>query len=278
METKNDTKTVTASSNPQLANKLVAEAMSSVEQEAMVQAPTSSVPLPPDTTVKLPGGLLDPFDGLTDTAEIRELKGSDEEAISKISDTGKALLTILERATVKIGDKPANSETLDSLLAGDREMLLLSIRKVTFGNTVTLGPGACPLCQQEQTFVVDLDKDVTVKSVTNEDRYFTVDCKVGKVEVSLPTGVTQKNIVTSSNKTLAELDTILLKGCIMSINGAPVMSIDQVRNLSIMDRRAILDAIITRNPGPQLGDIKKPCSACGQEVPLPLTLADLFRE
>lgn len=268
------TQKVTTAEDPRLATQLVTEAIQAVNQEVVPQE--AEIQLPPDTTVDLPGGLFDPIDGTINTAEVRELNGADEEAISKSQDMGKGLLTILERATVKLGDKKPTREDLDSLLAGDREMLLLAIRKATFGTTIKLGPGACPDCGEEQFFEVNLTKDVKVKKLENDERSFAVDCKVGEVRVNLPDGSTQKEIVNSTNKTAAELDTILLNSCIATINGLPVMSVQQVRDLSINDRRKILSAISDRNPGPQLSEIKKNCQACGQEVPLPLTLADLF--
>ena len=102
-------------------------------------------------------------------------------------------------------------------------------------------------------------------------------CKAGEVVISLPKGAAQKAIVASSTKTSAELDTILLKHCIISINGRPVLTTDDVRNLSLKDRRDILQQISDRNPGPQLDKLSKECSSCNQEVKLPLTLADIFR-
>ena len=107
------TETIRATDNPALANKLAAEAIS--DREVAAPAPKVEIPLPPDSVVELPGGLFDPFDGVTTTAEIRELTGADEEVIARIGDPGKALLTILERATVKVGDKKADKETLDAL-------------------------------------------------------------------------------------------------------------------------------------------------------------------
>jgi len=269
------TETISASSDPTLANKLVNQALS--EQEVVVAASKTEIPSPPDTQVELPGGLFDPFDGLTTTVEIRELTGADEEQLAKILDAGKGLLSILEKATVKIGDKPADKETLDSLLAGDREMILLAIRIATFGPDVKVGP-MCPNCGEAKTFEIDLEKDVEIKKLNEEDREFTVTCKVGTVVLNLPTGTTQKALVNATNKNSAELDTILLKGCMASINGVPVMSVQQIRDLSIKDRRTLLEEISNRNPGPQLSEIKKTCSSCEQEVSLPLTLADLFRE
>jgi len=268
------TKTVNAALDPSVANKLATEAMS--DQEATVKAFKPDVKLPPATDVELPGGLMDPFSGLIKTAEVRELNGADEEAISKMVDPGRALLTILERGTVKIGSEKVTEPLLDSLYAGDREAILLAIRKATFGSDVKLGPAPCPSCGEEQVFEVDLDKDVPVKTLEGPGE-FTVDCKVGEVRVTLPKGSAQKAVITSSNKTAAELDTIILNNCVLSINDTLVISPAAVRNLSIMDRRKILEEITDRNPGPQLSEIKVSCQFCGTEVPLPLTLAELFR-
>ena len=271
-----DQNTISASANPALANQLAEEAMSAA-QEPAAPAIKAEVQLPPETEVKLPGGFLDPFEGLIDTAEIRELNGADEEAISKINDPGKALMAILERATVKLGAEAATKASLDALLAGDREQILLAIRNATFGPEVKIGPGACPFCGEMQTFTIDLAKDVEIRTLKDEDRVFTVSTASGEVKVKLPSGDTQKQIINSVDKTSAEIDSIILMGCIISLNDSPVVSMDQVRKLSVATRRKLLDAISTRNPGPQLSELSKPCQSCGQEVPLPLTLADLFR-
>ena len=268
-----NTTTITAEQNPALLNKLAEQAMS--EQEATIAAVKPEVQLPPSPDVELPGGLVDPISGVITTAEVRELNGADEEAVAKINNIGKSLLLILERATVKIGDEPSSKELLDALYAGDREMLLLAIRKITFGSDVKVGPGSCPSCNAEQIFDIDLDKDVPIKTLKG-DRQFTVKCKVGDVDMVFPTGSTQKEMVASNDKTSAELDTILLKNCVKAINGTPVLNPEVVRNLGLKDRRTLLNEITSRNPGPQLGAITKECQSCGQEVPLPLTLAELF--
>ena len=268
--------TINAAQNPALANQLASNAIALAEQEAAVAKPKAKVTLPPDPVVELLGGVEDPLSGTITTAEVRELTGVDEEIISKITDTGKSLLTILERATVRIGSEPATPELLDVMYAGDRELLLLKIRNVTFGAEVKMGPGSCPECGQEQIFKLDLENDVPMKKLEG-GREFEVSCKVGKVLVTLPTGHTQKAIVTSSNKTTAELDTLLLRNCIKSINGNTDITFDMVRGLSLKDRKEILSEITNRNPGPQLSDIKGKCQSCDSEVSLPLTLADLFR-
>ena len=266
---------VSAIDNPNLANQIVDEALGRVEKEAA--KPRVKIDTPPDTMVELCAGIQDPFNGLITNAEVRELNGADEEAIAKAADTGKALLTILERATVKLGGKPADSETLDMMLSGDRELLLLTIRRVTFGDEITFEGNLCSKCTDTQKITVDLNKDVPLRKLEG-DRTFTVKGKSGVFELMLPNGSVQKQLVNSANKTTAELDTLVLKGCVKSINGNPVIDADSVRQLPIKDRRDILKAISDRNPGPQLNDVTKSCPNCGSEVPLPLTLADLFQE
>jgi len=282
-----DMNTISASENPELAKQLISAALSmpleegETKPEVLEEVEESSAPkvaLPPSGDVELLAGLYDPFTGETTLrAEIRELNGDDEEALSKIKDYGRSLLAILQRGTVKIGDTPCTPDVLDSLLSGDREYLIMKIRSVTFGSTLDL-KGACPHCEAEQNFVVDLDEDVKLDRLKDSQvRSFKVDCKIGEVAFDLPDGSVQKKLITSVDKTPAELDSILLKECITSINGSPILDPNQVRKLGMQDRRTILKAIIDNNPGPDLSAISKNCLDCGQEVPIPLTLADLFR-
>jgi len=272
--------TINAAENPQLANQLLEDVNKLVSQEVAGSIPEVVIPSLPDTTVTLAAGLIDPFAGtVSTTAEVRELNGADEEAIAKLSDPGKALLAILERATVSIGEEPATKQLLGSLLAGDREALLLAIRKATFGSEVEVST-VCDKCPELQTFKIDLDKDVEVKKLEDpiRDRRFTVELKAGLAKVNLPTGDVQTQIINATDKNSAELDTMLLAACVTEIGDQPVLNANRIRTLGITDRRLLLDEIAKRNPGPQLSEIKKACGTCGQEVYLPLTLAELFRQ
>lgn len=272
--------TIKAAENPQLANQLLEDVNKIVNQEVMGSVPEVVIPSLPDTTVTLSAGLIDPFEGtVSTTAEVRELNGADEEAIAKLSDPGKALLAILERATVSVGGQPATKQILGSLLAGDREALLLAIRKATFGSEVEVTT-VCDKCPELQTFKIDLEKDVEVKKLDDplRDRRFTVELKAGLAKVNLPTGDVQTQIINATDKNSAELDTMLLVACVTEIGDQPVLSPNRIRTLGITDRRLLLDEIASRNPGPQLSEIKKACKNCGQEVSLPLTLAELFRQ
>jgi len=157
--------------------------------------------------------------------------------------------------------------------------LLLAIRKATFGSEVEVST-VCDKCPELQTFKIDLDKDVEVKKLDDpiRDRRFTVELKAGPAKVNLPTGDVQTQIINATDKNSAELDTMLLAACVTEIGDQPVLNANRIRTLGITDRRLLLDEIAKRNPGPQLSEIKKACGTCGQEVYLPLTLAELFRQ
>lgn len=250
-------------------NKL-AEGLTAGPQVIATEAPAS-------TTVQLPGGYITPERAVVRTAEVRELNGLDEEAIAKAGSTAKALMTVLERGLVSIGDKPATRDDLSALLSGDRDAILLGIRKVTFGNTSEF-VGFCNQCEQPREFEVDLTKDVEVKELENPlaERTWKVKIKAGYATLSLPNGLTQRKVMENANKTVAELNTLILNGCLVSVNDSPITP-STVLELGISDRETLIKEIVEKNPGPRLGEVSKACQACGEEVDLPLSLAALFR-
>ena len=81
----------------------------------------------------------------------------------------------------------------------------------------------------------------------------------------------------NADKTAAEINTLLLSGCVISVNGTPSMGAHTVLSLGMTDRASIVDEIIENNPGPRLGEVKKACKACGEDMSLPLSLLDLFQ-
>lgn len=252
----------------ELINKFAEQATREPLSDVKTKAPSKP-------TVTLPGGFI--RDGeVVKTAEVRELTGVDEEAISKASTTGKALNLLLQRGLVSIGSKEATLEDLDLLLSGDRDALLLGIRRVTFGDTVEFETG-CFNCSERQVVSVNLIDDIPVRELGNKERSWVIDTKSGPVEVALPTGITQKKLLENTDKTSAEINTILLAGCVLSVNGTPSMGASTVLQLGMADRSKIVQEIIDRIPGPRLGEVVKTCKACGEDISLSLSLVDLFR-
>ena len=253
----------------ELVNKYAQELSQEPELKVETQAPAGP-------EVKLPGGLV--VDGqLVTTAEVRELTGLDEEAIAKAATTGKALSILLQRGLVKIGDKAATAEDLDNLLSGDRDAILLGIRKITFGDTVKYNM-TCPNCVVTQDVTISLTDNVPVKTLDNQlERTWRVETNKGYVTVSLPTGATQKKLFENVDKSAAEINTMLLAGCVLSVNDVPSMGASTVLNIGIGDRAKIIDEVLSRNPGPRLGEVTTDCQACGETIAFPLSLVDLFR-
>lgn len=265
-----------AAANPDLANAVIQDVMAPTVDETEELAETVELQSPEDHTFELPGGYV-AFDGsITTTAEVRELTGRDEEALARLKATEKVLQEILTRGVVRIGSDKPSPEILDSLLSGDRDYLLLRIFAATFGRTVDVRP-YCTNCQRVHEAQIDLLTDVDVKTLSSAyDRRVTVAISKGEATADLPNGATQRKMVSAIDKSVAELSSVLLENCVVQINGTPVINPSQVLDLSIRDRRAISEAIINNNPGPQLQEVSVACE-CGRDLEVPLSLAALFQ-
>ena len=237
--------------DPNLVAKLAAQM--NAEQPTAKEVKTTP---PQSTQVDLPAGFINSAGTLVRTAEIRELNGLDEEAIASASDSGRALMAILQRGVVKLGETKATPESLDSLLIGDRDALLLAIYRLTFSNEA-LYEVDCHGCGAHIVNAVDLSTDVTIKGLDDPiaDRTFTVDTRNGLAVVALPNGITQKRLFEASTASTAESVTLILSGCLISLNGQPSMGVSTALNLGIADRSNIISEIYSRNPGPRLGEI-----------------------
>ena len=254
----------------ELINQFAKKAMEEPAVEITTRAPS-------DSEVHLYGGYIT-SEGLVRTAEVRELNGEDEEIVSKTGSTAKALNALLERGLVKIGNEELTRDHLDQLLSGDRDSILIGIRCVTFGRNLNVVV-RCSNCNDQQNVSIDLVKDVPYRELKDpiNDRVWSMETKKGTVTVALPNGVVQKKLMDNIDKTAAEVNTLLLSGCITSLNGSPSVGARTALLLGMADRNIIIDEILERNPGPRLGEVKKTCQACGEDIPLPLSLTDLFR-
>lgn len=266
--------TINAANNPGLANKLIQDAM---VEETVPQEP-AKIKTPSEVVVHLPGGYISPDGEVYRTAEVRELNGRDEEAIVRATSWAKAMVLILNRATVKVGPVASSEQVLDNVLAADRDAIMVGIYRATFGDDVELG-AVCSGCNEVKTVSVDLTEDVKLKVLADplEDRVFKVSGKNAEYTVKLPEGKVQRELAGSTDKTTSEMDTILLEYCVLEINGKPVLGKSQIQLIGLSDRRAILAEILEKNPGPQFDDITTICPDCGGEVVVPINVGALFR-
>ena len=244
-------------------------------QRAMeAPAPVIETQAPSHSEVTLLAGAV--INGVLATeAEVRELNGADEEAIAKAGSIGKALNVVLSRGVSSIGGAPVTESALESMLAGDRDNLLLAIRRVTFGNNIETDID-CPECLSPTHINIDLTKDVPVRPFNGQWRW-DIETKLGTVTVGYYNGLTQKRLMDNLDKTAAELNSVVLAGCIQAVNGQPVIASEVAKAMGIADREKVLKSVLDTAPGPRLLEVTKACEACGKTLYLPLSLASLFR-
>lgn len=266
-----------AGSDPALANKIINDILNGTVPREEEPETVHTIQGHPETVITLPGGYITVTGEVVTEVEIRELTGRDEEAIAKVSSLASTLQTVLQRGIVRVGNEPVTEQTLDLMLAGDRDWILLNVYAVTFGDEITLTP-YCSSCSERVTIKANLTEITpNVRLDDPYNRHFPVKTGKGTVMATVPTGRVQRALLIAGEKTGAELSTVLLKGCITQINDLPVLRDSQILDMSIRDRRKIAEAIMEKVVGPQLQDIKVTCPQCATTLEVPLSMAALFQ-
>lgn len=274
-----------ALANPGLAN---AEINSAIDKAGVSAAP--EIEDAPDDLVNLPGGLIRGGTAIR-TAQVRELNGSDEEALSRALQSGSIfhfMDTLIERGTVSVGGITANRDLLKSLLIGDRDELALAIRRVTYGQSMEIEQWICPACNGKSdisfTLTDDVIKRVALKDPA-EDGVFEVALRKGaKARVRLPNGADQDALFEDPNWTTAQRNTIMIARCVMTYTDTAGQQFNMAAfpsialNLTIPDRAKIIREITSRQPGPRYNEVKFTHEECQNEVTLALGVRDLFRD
>lgn len=268
-----ETNVVNAADNPALANKLVSEATKETKKQEK-----ATIVAPSETVVTLPGGYVTLDGEVITEVEVRELNGKDEEAIARSTSAGKVLTTILNRGTVRLGELEATEESLDQMLAGDRDAVLLGIYVATFGPEAELD-AYCSGCEDYKSVLINVNEDIETVKLDDpiEARKFMVSGKKHEYSCVLPTGKTQKELLLNGDKTMAELTTVLLSGVVRAIDGRSIISRNQIQEIGLADRRIIADEIAKRTFGPVVDKVEAECPDCGGKVVTPISIGTLFR-
>jgi hypothetical protein len=181
---------------------------------------------------------------------------------------------------VRVGDLEPEAGLLESLLLGDREFLVLAIRRATYGDDLELEV-VCPRCDTRQEVIYDLGTEVPIRQLEDPmKRVFEIPLwKGGVAEVVLPNGSAQAALFsTGEKKSAGELNTVLLSHVVQSINGEPSTGLGTVQRLGIKDRRTILRFLDDTQPGPQFDEVTYACSTCTyDDMPMVVNVYELFR-
>ena len=239
----------------------------------------------PDTYVLLPAGII-VDDKVVQDAEVQELNGEHEEKLAKsrlTNNPAKYINTLLQCGTVAIGDSPATPAVIESLIQGDLDMLMIGIRRATFGDIFEVFNVECPHCGTFNDMEMNL-KDIPVKKLDDPTvREFVVPLRRGrKAKVQFPTGAVQTEIF-KTQLTIPEMNHITLAACILSFteaDGSEVMcnGLAHVKKMSVPDRNTVEKFIVDNQPGPRYDQVVAPCHSCEGEVLVPLNVGILFRE
>lgn len=278
---------IDASSNPAAANAAY-EALLSDED-----APTSVVATDPPVIAdysggpwRLPGGVYTESGAFSRDLEVRELNGRDESNIAKASgDPVKWTNTVLAAGIQTVGEYQRGSgvDVLGSMLVGDRDYAMLAISEATYGPVIVDTEAVCPHCDEEFNLVIKVS-DIPVKEMANpEERTFTVPLrKGGKAHVRLPNGNDQAAYLDGQDVSTADRNSALLRRIVGAIEDADgnlehmAGFESRVDLLGVVDRKAILDAVDERMPGPQYSRVEIEHS-CGKKIAIPpIGLMSLF--
>lgn len=266
--------------NPDAANKEIDAVLDDTKKPEPVVIET-----PPDDLVALPGGLVRK-DRVIRTAVVRELNGEDEEALARASQSMNPfhfLDRLLKCGVVSVGDERDTETALKDLLIGDREALILGIRRSTYGEDIEIDKWKCPVCGVQSTLTMQLS-DIPITKMSNpaDEVRFTVPLrKSGSAEVRLATGEDQLSIFENSDLTQAQRETLLLRRCVVTVNddkGEHFMQAypSLAREMSMPNRHKILNELRDRQPGPKYDKVKYKCESCGEDTFVAVGLGDLF--
>lgn len=271
--------------NPSRANAEIEKALSDANIAAMPE-----IDFPADDTVILPGGLIRNNEVIK-TVQVKELTGEDEETLAKASQSLNSISfldRLLRCGVVKIGTEPnaSTGKLLSQLLVGDREALILGIRKSTYGDKLEIKEWVCPFCGNKADLSMELS-DIPVVTMADpaNDSEFTVPLlKGGSAHVRLATGTDQTATFEKPELTQAQRETILLSRCVITITDPdgkersmaafPSMAL----TMSVPNRHAILDQLRDRQPGPKYDKVEFKCEVCDEDVKVAVTIGNLFRD
>lgn len=271
---------IDATANPAAANAAYQDILSDQDD-----IPTSVVAVDPPVIAdysggpwRLPGGAYLPDESFSRDLDVKELNGRDEARISKSAgEPVKWINTVLAAGVKSIGGYKGGSgiDVLGSMLVGDRDYALLAIREATYGPDIDYGTATCPHCDEEFELKVSV-KDIPIKTMENpEDRTFEVPMrKGGKAHVRLPTGNDQAAYLDGQDLTPAERNSALLRRIVGAIEDADgnIETMagfeSRVDLIGLVDRKAILDAVDERMPGPQYSRVEIEHS-CGKKIAIP---------
>jgi hypothetical protein len=223
-----------------------------------------------DRVFELPGGLITEDGRRIAAVALRPLSGHEEEWLATHPGTpaAPAVTRLLGACLTGFADAP---ETARRLLVGDRDFLMLQLRRITLGETVQ-AVLACPACGAKMDVDFSVD-DVPVERRPQAAAAHSLLLGDREVRFRLPTGGDQEAVLAyeasvACDDEAAAVDALLDRCLIDTGKGAP---------LSPEERAGVIEAMEQRAPRIEL-DLDLTCPECGQGFTVPFDTTAFFLE
>ena len=213
----------------------------------------------------MPGGLVLDDGRRLGRAELRPLTGREEEWVTQHAGTPSARLAtkLLSACFVRLEDAPVNSEIVGKLLVGDRDYLILQLRRMTLGDRFA-AVFSCPACKRSMD-VEFLAQDIAVEPRPQNAAVYTwrADDAQRVVRYRLPNGADQEAVADLSAGEAVEA---LLARCVIDDGGTPLTVEERAAVIAEMDRLA-----------PQIDlELELNCPECGHSFTTPFDCTSFF--
>ena len=213
----------------------------------------------------MPGGLVLDDGRRLGRAELRPLTGREEEWVTQHAGAPSAYLAtkLLSACFVRLEDAPVNSEIVGRLLVGDRDYLILQLRRMTLGDRFA-AVFSCPACKRSMD-VEFLAQDIAVEPRPQNAAVYTwaSDDAQRVVRYRLPNGADQEAVADLSPDEAVEA---LLARCVIDDGGTPLTIEERAAVIAEMDRLA-----------PQIDlELELNCPECGHSFTTPFDCTAFF--
>jgi hypothetical protein len=218
-----------------------------------------------DGVCNLPGGLVLDDGRRLGRAELRPLTGREEEWVTQHVHTPAAQMAtkILSACFVRLEDVTVNSEITGKLLVGDRDFLILQLRRMTLGDRFA-AVFSCPACKLAMD-VEFLAQDIFIEPRPQNATTYTWHCDDSQrtIRFRLPNGADQEAVVDLSTDEAVD---VLLARCVLDDGGTPLTADERAAVIAEMDRLA-----------PQIDlELELSCPECGHSFTTPFDCTAFF--
>jgi hypothetical protein len=193
-------------------------------------------------------------------ARLRGLTGSEEEWLGESRGLPSAVKVtyVLSRCLMGFDEAPVDSALVRRMLVGDRDYLMLQLRRITLGDDV-VAVVSCPACQTYMDAEFRIS-DVPVERRPQASAWHTTGCGV---RYRLPSGGDQEAVL---GMPPAEAEQAILKRCLGA--AAPLAAEQTDAVIAEMERQA---------PRVDL-ELDLTCPECAHRFPLPFDTSAFFFE